>query len=185
MASCHTIMGWLKSSMSKPNQLHLQMRIYHRYLGFFLAGIMAIYAVSGVILIFRDTDFLKNSIHKVEKLKPGLNEKELSESIDVRNLKFDSTSGPVQIFKQGTYNSETGVVDFTIKKYPVLIKKLTNLHKADTKDPLFFLNIFFGASLLFFVLSAFWMYMPGTTVFRKGLLFTAAGILLTVLMLLV
>jgi hypothetical protein len=178
-------MEWLKSSMSKPNQLHLQMRIYHRYLGFFLAGIMAVYAISGVILIFRDTDFLKNSIHKVEKLKPGMNEKELSESIDVRNLKFDSTSGPVQIFKQGTYNSETGVVDFTIKKYPIMIKKLTNLHKADTKDPLFFLNIFFGASLLFFVLSAFWMYMPGTTIFRKGLYFTAAGIILTVLMLLV
>lgn len=33
------------------------MRVYHRYLGFFLAGIMAVYAISGVVLIFRDTDF--------------------------------------------------------------------------------------------------------------------------------
>lgn len=32
-------------------------RIYHRYPAFFLAGIMAVYAVSGTILIFRNTDF--------------------------------------------------------------------------------------------------------------------------------
>ena len=31
-------------------------RILHRYLGFFLAGIMMIYAVSGITLIFRNTD---------------------------------------------------------------------------------------------------------------------------------
>ena len=36
------------------------MRVLHRYLGFFLAGIMAVYAISGVILIYRDTDFLKS-----------------------------------------------------------------------------------------------------------------------------
>ena len=34
-------------------------RVWHRYLGFFLAGIMAVYAVSGVVMIFRNTDFLK------------------------------------------------------------------------------------------------------------------------------
>ena len=27
------------------------MRTYHRYLGFFLAGIMAVYAISGIILV--------------------------------------------------------------------------------------------------------------------------------------
>ena len=44
--------------MSQSN-LNTTMRIYHRYLGFFLAGIMAVYAISGIVLIFRDTDFLK------------------------------------------------------------------------------------------------------------------------------
>ena len=38
---------------------HTRMRIWHRYLGFFLAGIMAVYSTSGVLMIFRDTDFLK------------------------------------------------------------------------------------------------------------------------------
>lgn len=35
------------------------MRVIHRYLGFFLAGIMAVCATSGIIMIFRTTDFLK------------------------------------------------------------------------------------------------------------------------------
>lgn len=161
------------------------MRIYHRYLGFFLVGIMAMYAISGVIMIFRNTDFLKNSIHEVKQLNPNLSEKELGEAISLRNLKFDSSSGPEQIFKQGSYNTQTGVANYTLKQYPILIEKLTHLHKANTKDSLFFLNIFFGLSLLFFVLSSFWMFMPGTTIFKKGMYFTLAGIVLTMLMLLV
>ena len=39
------------------SKLNTTMRVYHRYLGFFLAGIMAVYAISGIVMIFRDTDF--------------------------------------------------------------------------------------------------------------------------------
>ena len=46
--------------------MHNSMRVYHRYLGFFLAGIMAVYAISGVVMIFRDTDFLKRE-KQIEK----------------------------------------------------------------------------------------------------------------------
>jgi uncharacterized iron-regulated membrane protein len=42
----------------RKNNTHTKMRLYHRYLGYFLAGIMAMYAISGITLIFRDTDFL-------------------------------------------------------------------------------------------------------------------------------
>ena len=66
-----------------------------------------------------------------------------------------------------------------------MVEKLTHLHKANTKDPLFYLKIFFGASLLFFVFSSFWMFIPKTTIFKKGLYFTLAGILLTLVLLLV
>ncbi|MFM8743655.1 MAG: hypothetical protein ACKODM_10070, partial [Cytophagales bacterium] len=64
------------------------------------------------------------------------------------------------------------------------LEKLTKMHKATTKSPLFFLNIFFGISLLFFVISAFWMFIPTSDIFKKGLYFTAAGIVLTIIMLL-
>lgn len=54
------------------SQLSTKMRVYHRYLGFFLAGIMAVYALSGIILIFRETPLLKREVHQVKTLKPLL-----------------------------------------------------------------------------------------------------------------
>ena len=61
--------------MSSKVTLHKSMRIYHRYLGFFLAGIMAVYAISGIILIFRDTDFLKQEKLVQKQLEPGLTDR--------------------------------------------------------------------------------------------------------------
>ncbi len=45
--------------MANSGSFGFQMRVIHRYLGFFLVGIMAVYSLSGIVLIFRDTDFLK------------------------------------------------------------------------------------------------------------------------------
>ena len=169
--------------MSTRATTHNRMRIYHRYLGFFLAGIMAMYAISGIILIFRDTDFLKSEKQISKQLKPGLPVAELGKAIRNRDVKIDSVSGDIQLFKGGSYNKQTGTVIFTTKTFPPLVEKLTHLHKASTKEPLYYLNIFFGASLLFFVISSFWMFMPKTTIFKKGLYFTLAGIMLTVVLL--
>ena len=169
--------------MSSKATVSNRMRIYHRYLGFFLAGIMAVYALSGIILIFRDTNFLKKTNHISQQLKPGLTPEDLGKAIRIRDLKIEATNGDTQTFKTGTYNSQTGAVNYTTKSLPFLVQKLNNLHKANTKHPLFYLNIFFGASLLFFVLSSFWMFMPKTTIFKKGLYYTLAGIVLTVILL--
>ncbi len=171
--------------MAKKATVRNQMRIYHRYLGFFLAGIMAVYAISGVVLIFRETDFLKQEKQKQKTLSPDMPMEEVGKAIRVRELKAESENGPIVSFKQGTYNKATGEVKYTEKSLPPVLEKLTHLHKASTKQPLFYLNIFFGASLLFFVLSSFWMFMPDTTIFKKGLYFTAAGVLLSVVLLLV
>ena len=115
------------------NNINNTMRVYHRYLGFFLAGIMAVYAVSGIVMIFRETEFLKSEVI-TEKILPK---------------------------------------DFKTEK----------MHKATTNEPLFFLNIFFGLSLLFFVVSSFWMFMPKTAIFKKGVYFTIGGIVLTLILL--
>jgi hypothetical protein len=88
-------------------------------------------------------------------------------------------------FKQGTYNKVSGEANYTTKELPTVLKKLTDLHKAETKDPLYYLNIFFGVSLLFFVVSSFWMFLPNTTIFKKGLYFTLAGVVLVLIMLFV
>lgn len=171
--------------MAQRATVHNRMRTYHRYLGFFLAGIMAIYALSGIVLIFRSTGFLKKKQTITQTLQPNLGAEEVGKNIKMRDLKFSSAEGPVQHFKNGTYNSQTGEVSYTITKLPVILEKLTHLHKASTGDPLYYLNVFFGISLFFFVLSSFWMFMPKSTIFKKGLIFTAAGVILTIIMLLV
>jgi len=165
------------------NGTHTKMRLYHRYLGYFLAGIMAVYGLSGTIMIFRDTDFLKTDHSVTRSLKPNLQPEQLGRELRIRDLKIDALEGDVIRFKQGTYNKSSGVAQYTSREWPATIEKLTQLHKASTRSPLFFLNVFFGISLLFFVVSAFWMFLPKTTIFKKGLYFTAGGIVLTLLLL--
>jgi hypothetical protein len=160
-----------------------KMRLYHRYLGFFLAGIMAVYAVSGITLIFRDTNFLKSEKLVERQLKPDLKPEELGKEIRMRDLKVESEEGTVLVFRQGTYDKATGVVKYTTRDLPYIINKLQHLHKAETKDPLFFMNIFFGVSLLFFVVSSFYMFLPGTNVFKKGLYFSLAGVIMVLILL--
>src|SRR6478609_5338973 len=162
--------------------LRNNMRIYHRYLGFFLTGIMTMYAVSGIILIFRDTDFLKVDKPIEKQLKPEITVEELGREIRIRDLKIDKEEGTILYFKQGTFDKSTGVAQYTVKELPYVLDKMTHLHKANTKNPLFFLNIFFGLSLLFFVISSFWMFLPHTSVFKKGLYFTLAGVALALLL---
>ena len=159
-----------------------KMRIYHRYLGFFLAGIMAIYSISGIVMIFRNSDVFKVTKQIEQTLKPGLNAQQLGQEIKIRGLKVNEQIGDVMIFDQGNYNTSTGTVSYSRKELPLLLDKMTHMHKATTKSPLFFMNIFFGLCLFFFVLSSFWMFMPGSDVFKKGLYFTLVGVILMLVM---
>ena len=158
------------------------MRIVHRYLGFFMAGIMAIYAISGVLLIFRDTDFLKKEISIEKKLQPNLSESKLGKELKIKNFEIEKQEAEIVVFKQGTYNSKTGEAKFTKKELPFILKKMTNLHKAESKNKLAPLNIFFGISLFFFVISSFWMFNTKTKAFKRGMIYTAAGLVLSVIL---
>lgn len=169
--------------MAINNSLSFKMRVYHRYLGFFLAGIMAVYSLSGIVLIFRDTDFLKKETKIEQVVAPNASAEALGKAIRIKNLQFEKTEGALMYFKQGVYNAETGEVAYTVKKLPLLLDKMTHLHKAKSADPLFFLNILFGLGLFFFVMSSFWMFAPGTQPFKKGLYFTIGGVILTLLLL--
>ncbi|MFT7119070.1 MAG: hypothetical protein ACI9IZ_002057 [Nonlabens sp.] len=162
-----------------------KMRELHRYLGFFLAGIMAVYAISGIALIFRDTDLLKQEVTIEKTLQPQLTISEIGPALKIKKLEVDRNEAGTYYFENGSYNSLTGEAQFTKMELPYLLDKLTHFHKAKTGQPLFFLNIFFGVGLLFFVVSAFWMFMPGTKIFQKAILFTAAGLILALALLFV
>ena len=64
---------------------------------------------------------------------------------------------------------------------PKPLAKLVKLHKATTNSPLFFLNISFGLALLFFVISAFLMFMPKLPFFKNGVKISLAGALFALL----
>ncbi len=159
------------------------MRIIHRYLGFFLVGIMAVYAVSGIVLIFRDTDYLKQTHNFEKQVEPNINKNDLGKALGIKRLKVDKTEGDIFYFKDGTYNNKSGQAKYSTKELPWVLDRMTHLHKAKSSEPLFFLNIFFGLSLLFFVISSFWMFLPSSSIFKKGLYFTLAGIVLTLILL--
>lgn len=161
------------------------LRVYHRYLGFFLAGVMAMYAVSGIVMIFRQTDFLKKEKIVERSVPIGIKLDDLGKELKIKEFKIEKTEGNTVYFKQGTFDLTTGIAKYQVMELPLVLEKMSQIHKATTKSPLFFLNIFFGLALLFFVLSAFWMFIPSSDIFKKGMYFTVAGILLVLILLFV
>ncbi|WP_379965362.1 hypothetical protein [Epilithonimonas sp. UC225_85] len=171
--------------MDKIKNTRSFMRIVHRYLGYFLAGIMVVYSVSGILLIYRDTDFLKKEKKYEKKFESNLNEKKLGKEIKIKGFEVDKTEGDVMYFKQGTYNIKTGEAKYSKKELPFVLDKMTKLHKSQSKDSLSPLNTFFGISLFFFVLSSFWMFPPKSKVFKRGIIFTAIGIIIAIILVLI
>ncbi|MCJ8152166.1 PepSY domain-containing protein [Chryseobacterium sp. SSA4.19] len=171
--------------MDKIKDTRTFMRITHRYLGFFLAGIMAVYAVSGVLLVYRDTDFLKKEKKYEKTIGKNLSEKNLGKELKIKNFEVQKTEGSVLKFKQGIYNAATGEAKYTKKELPFILDKMTKLHKSQSKDTLSPLNTFFGFALFFFVISSFWMFNPKTKAFKRGMMFTGAGLVVAIILLLI
>ncbi len=150
-------------------------RKYHRLLGFFLAGIMMIYACSGVLLIFRNTDFMKFEQIVEKQLSANLDARSLARELRLSDFKLKADTSQQIVFKQGSYDKASGLATITKASYPLPVKKLVDLHKANSNSPLFFMNVFFGAALLFFAVSSFFMFVPKLPVYKTGVKFALAG----------
>jgi len=155
-------------------RMHLSFRKYHRWIGFFLAGIMALYASSGILMIFRTTDFLQSERQVVRQIEPGLTASQLSPALRMKLQVVEETDESV-VLKNGRYDKNTGLADLTVKDYPPVVSKVVKMHKATTGSPLFFLNIAFGVALLFFVVSSFLMFIPKLPQYKQGLKIAGAG----------
>jgi hypothetical protein len=122
-------------------------RLIHRYLGFYLVGVMAVYAFSGTIMIFRRTDTFKKVTEVQTQLEPQLDEYTLGKNLNIKNLKITKTEDEVLYFAEGQYNQSTGEALYLKKESPYVIEKMEKLHKATTESPIYWLNVFFGVSL--------------------------------------
>lgn len=161
------------------------MRIVHRYLGYFMAGIMMVYAVSGVLLIYRDTDYLRKDKKYDKVIEANLNEKQLKKAIKIKELDIKKQEGDVLYFKSGSYDKKTGRAIYTKKELPFVLDKMVKLHQSKSADKFSPLNVFFGVCLFFFVISSFWMFPPKSKIFRKGLIYTAVGLVVAILLLMI
>ncbi len=160
------------------------MRTLHRDIGFFLIGLTVIYSLSGIVLIFRDTDLLRHDVTIEKKLSPNIEEAELGKSLHKRDFEVLKTEGGIVYFHDGTYNQLTGVVKYTEKELPLFLKKFNDLHRANSRNVVHWFTTIYGILLFFLAISSFWMFKPKTKAFRRGIYISGIGIVATIILLL-
>jgi hypothetical protein len=165
--------------------LNHDMRALHRDIGFFVVGLIILYSLSGIVLIYRDTDFLKHEAQIEKKLSPNLQVSELGAMLRLKDFKVLKTEGDILYFPNGSYNALTGVAEYTRKELPVWLDKFCNLHKTASQNPAHWFTTVFGALLFFLAISSFWMFKAGTRLFRRGIIIAGTGIVFTVILLLI
>jgi len=156
-------------------------RLLHRNVGFFIVGFIVIYAFSGITLIFRDSDFLKQEKQVKITLPVGTKPNELGPVLRMRDLKITETRGDVVYFQGGSFNKVTGEAEYTVKELMFPFNKMTNFHKTPSRNPIHWLTLTIGILLLFMAVSSLWMFKINTKQFKKGLYTALAGIILAIL----
>ncbi len=157
------------------------MRALHRDLGYLMIGLTLIYALSGIVLIYRDTDFMKTEKQLAKTVKPGLSGDELAGELKIRGLKIARSDNQMLYFNNGNYNAETGKVIYTVQEIRFPFNKFIEFHKSISSNGIHFLAVIYGVVLLFLVFSSFWMYKRGTKNFKRSLVLTGMGIILAVI----
>lgn len=172
-----------QNTKKKRKNFRWYMRFLHNKVGFFISGLVIIYSLSGLVQIYRDTDFLKHDVLNEKQLATGLNEAQLGPSLRLFGFKVTKTEGNIIYFKEGTYNSSTGKASYVTKEWYSWITPFTELHKSSSRDIGHYLTTLFGICLFFMSVSAFWMFKPGTKPFSRGVLLTIIGVIASVILL--
>lgn len=155
----------------------------HRDLGFFAAGLIVIYALSGMLLVYRDTNLMKADIQVEKKLSPNMEPAKIGEALRIKAFKVIRTEGETIWFQGGTYNANSGIAVYTSSDIIFPFNKLINLHKAVSINPAHWFNILFGIILLFMAISSFWMFKTENKNFRRGIYLAGAGIIFVFILL--
>lgn len=90
---------------------------------------------------FRETEFLKSERKKVKTFPEDFDIANLEKTVKNKELKIDKEENGTLYFKNGTYNKHTRTAEYIAKELPLILDIMTQMHKATTKQPLFFLNI--------------------------------------------
>lgn len=158
-------------------QLNARMRKLHRDVGGLVVAMSVMFAMSGMIMVFRDVEFLQRETRVEKTIAAGLGPDEVKEALRLRQFRLrGAPAGAIIEFEGGTYDPATGKASYVEKGYPAPVKQVTTLHKATSGRPFFFVTLAYALALLTLVVTSFWMYKPGTPQFRRFTLMVGAGI---------
>ena len=157
------------------------MRSLHRDIGFFVIGITIIYGLSGIVLLYRDTDFLKSEKLVERTLEPNMKVSDLGMALHMREVQVVKEEGDLVYFQNGNYNKATGEIQYRAKELPAFLNKFNQLHKTSSRNIMHYVSVIYALLLLFLAVSSFWMFKSKTSMFKRGLYLTGAGIVLTIL----
>ncbi len=158
-------------------------RSLHRDIGFFVIGFTIIYSISGIVLIYRDTDFLKHETLVEKTLSPNMEASELGKVLHLRDFKILKNEGEIEYFQNGTYNKVTGFVKYSKKELPTILNNFNNLHKASSKNLKHLFSTIFGILLFFLAISSFWMFKTKTKLYRRGICIAGLGVVCAIILL--
>lgn len=168
---------------AKRNVFLQQVRALHRDVGYLIAGLTMVFALSGLAQVFRDTDLLQHEVVAPVTLEPGLAPEALGPRLRVRDFRVLRTEGTVVYFKGGQYDAATGAATRTEKRWIFPFDRMTSLHKAPSKQAVHWLTLLYGVLLLFMAISSFFMFKPGTPLQKRGLVLALAGFAVAALVL--
>lgn len=153
------------------------MQILHRDIGYFLVGIISVYALSGTLLIFRMSDFMKHDVEMERSLTPGLSMEELAREMRLPNLNNATVEGDMVYFQNGSYNSSTGEA-VTIRRDLIFpFNKFSSFHRSGGTGIIKYITGLCGLMLFFLAVSSFWMYKKGSKKFWRGIILASTGII--------
>lgn len=161
------------------------LRALHRDLGFLAIGLIIVYSLSGIVLIYRDKGFMNTEIQIEKTLSPNLEPRQLGNELHIREMRETKTEGDIIYFKDGYYNKVTGMVSYKTKEVIFPFNKFIELHKSNSADTSHWFLTVFGIILLFLSVSSFWMFKKGTRSFSRGLILSGTGIVVTIIILLI
>lgn len=159
----------------KMKSIYRLMRILHRDIGFFVIGLTVIYCISGIMLTYRDTEFLKSETQIEKTIDPGLKANQLGRVLHLKEMQVLSEDEKEIRFSSGIYNKETGLVSYLSKDIPLVFQSLNKLHFVSSNDSRHWFTSLYAVSLLFLAISSFWMYKPGNKYFKRGIITAFSG----------
>lgn len=169
----------------KNLNFHHLMRSLHRDIGYLIIGSVIIFSLSGIALVYRNTDFLKHEVTIERNLKPNLTNEELAGELHMRDFKEIREEGNVVNFENGTYDRASGTAVFESSEVIFPFNRFIDLHKSNSSNAVHWFTLAIGILLLFMAVSSFWMMKAGTKLFKRALIFTFIGVSIAVIVLFV